>query len=247
MVNQEYAIGLVLSYLLVYYLFKGCFSTKKLSGWLWLLKPALVFVGSLLLYGGFRFDLVGLLFYISWITFDGLALYVWPKKGSPLFRFGLAQVVRFGSIILFSRLAILTASPFQTVAGVSYFEILAVIAGWLLVGFMTGDLVGILIKPYSPQEKSGLASGGHIIGVLERSILYLLLLLNSPGGVGFLLTAKTIFRFGEISSAGSSRSQVEYFLIGSLLSFFVGGALSVMWMFLIQSIFPGMPFKLLGG
>jgi hypothetical protein len=99
---------------------------------------------------------------------------------------------------------------------------------------------------YSPNEQSGLASGGLVIGILERSILYLLLLLNSPGGIGFLITTKTLFRFGEISAGGKNRLQVEYILIGSLMSFFVGGAISVMWMFLIQSLFPGMPFKLLG-
>jgi hypothetical protein len=76
-------------------------------------------------------------------------------------------------------------------------------------------------------------------------MVYLLMLLNAPTGIGFLMTAKTIFRFGEINQQGENRMQVEYILIGTLLSFFIGALVSVLVMYFSMQFFPGKVFKLL--
>lgn len=55
---------------------------------------------------------------------------------------------------------------------------------------------------------------GRWIGILERSIVISLILNNSLGSVAFILTAKSIARFRELSD----RDFAEYYLIGTLAS-----------------------------
>jgi len=46
----------------------------------------------------------------------------------------------------------------------------------------------------------------------------LLLLMDQPNGIGFLIAAKSILRFGEIKDA-SQRKVAEYIIIGTFVSF----------------------------
>jgi len=69
----------------------------------------------------------------------------------------------------------------------------------------------------SPKE-DGLKKAGAYIGVLERLFIFLFVVLGQWSGIGFLITAKSVFRFGDLSRA-KDRKLTEYILIGSLLSF----------------------------
>lgn len=64
----------------------------------------------------------------------------------------------------------------------------------------------------------GLTDGGKIIGYLERALVLLFLLVGHPGGIGFLVAAKSILRFGDIKDPGQ-RKVTEYIIIGTFLSF----------------------------
>jgi len=63
-----------------------------------------------------------------------------------------------------------------------------------------------------------LKDAGHLIGILERLFVFLFIILGKWEGVGFLLTAKSVFRFGDLSSA-KDKKLTEYVLIGTFLSF----------------------------
>lgn len=69
----------------------------------------------------------------------------------------------------------------------------------------------------SPKE-DGLKKAGAYIGVLERLFIFLFVVLGQWAGIGFLITAKSVFRFGDLSRA-KNRRLTEYILIGSLFSF----------------------------
>lgn len=71
------------------------------------------------------------------------------------------------------------------------------------------------------DDGEGLPGAGFHIGMLERLLVVGFVLLDLPSGVGFLLAAKSIFRFGDLQRA-ESRQLTEYVLIGTLLS--IGGA-----------------------
>jgi hypothetical protein len=46
----------------------------------------------------------------------------------------------------------------------------------------------------------------------------LLILIGQPAGVGFLITAKSILRFGDVRDS-SQRKLTEYIIIGTFMSF----------------------------
>jgi len=58
-------------------------------------------------------------------------------------------------------------------------------------------------------------STGKYIGMLERLLIFILVLTNSLEGVTFLFAAKSITRYKRISE---EQNFAEYYLIGTLLS-----------------------------
>jgi hypothetical protein len=71
------------------------------------------------------------------------------------------------------------------------------------------------LKEEKELKFSGLRNGGKLIGQLERSLIFLLVFINQPMGIGFLVAAKSILRFEE----AKDQKLAEYVLIGTLLSF----------------------------
>lgn len=71
--------------------------------------------------------------------------------------------------------------------------------------------------PVSPNTQS-LPNAGQWIGYIERILILTFVLIGSIEGVGFLLAAKSVFRFGELNKAKEIRT-TEYVLIGTLASF----------------------------
>jgi hypothetical protein len=110
-------------------------------------------------------------------------------------------------------------------------KILIVLSGAILAANVGNILIAILVEPFlsalkkSPNqslpEKRGLDGGGKTIGKLERMLIYLFVLSGIPQGIGFLVAAKSIFRFGELKEA-KNRMEAEYIIIGTLYSFIWG-------------------------
>ena len=48
------------------------------------------------------------------------------------------------------------------------------------------------------NNEGSIPAAGHFIGLLERVLMLSFILLGEYGGVGFLLAAKSIFRFGDL-------------------------------------------------
>ncbi|MFN4153200.1 MAG: DUF3307 domain-containing protein [Paracoccaceae bacterium] len=91
-----------------------------------------------------------------------------------------------------------------------------VIAGAVLATRAGGFALGLLMRPWGEVGLDGLPGGGRIIGMLERGIIFLLILAGEPGGIGFLIAAKSVLRFGAVKE--ESRLS-EYVIIGTLASF----------------------------
>ena len=72
------------------------------------------------------------------------------------------------------------------------------------------------LKEYT--EEASLKDAGAYIGILERLFVFIFIITNHWEGVGFLIAAKSVFRFGDLSKA-KDRKLTEYILIGTLLSF----------------------------
>lgn len=93
----------------------------------------------------------------------------------------------------------------------------------LAIVFLTTPVsvvIQVLLSNFSPErsKNTSLANAGKYIGMLERLLILLFILVGQWSGVGFLLAAKSIFRFGDLKEA-QDRKLTEYIMIGTLLSF----------------------------
>lgn len=84
----------------------------------------------------------------------------------------------------------------------------------------------VLIRYFVKYEKwlpadaslAGLPNAGKWIGYLERILILTFVLTGNIDGVGFLLAAKSVFRFGELNRSKDVKT-TEYVLIGTFTSF----------------------------
>jgi hypothetical protein len=106
----------------------------------------------------------------------------------------------------------------------------AVVIAYLLLLKPTSVLLSLFINRWMPKgsednslqeaKEQSLPKAGQWIGYLERILILTFMLIGCLEGIGFLLAAKSIFRFGELNKAGEVRI-TEYVLIGTLASFTV--------------------------
>lgn len=85
--------------------------------------------------------------------------------------------------------------------------------------------IKILLSSWTPVSEElnklqteSLTSAGKYIGILERLLVFTFILVNHWEGVGFMVAAKSVFRFSDLAQA-KQRKLTEYVLIGTLLSF----------------------------
>jgi Protein of unknown function (DUF3307) len=79
------------------------------------------------------------------------------------------------------------------------------------------------------ETDSSLKNAGKYIGMLERLLVFAFIVLNHWEAIGFLLAAKSVFRFGDLTNS-NDRKLTEYILIGTLLSFGIAIFVGVFYM-----------------
>jgi predicted permease len=92
------------------------------------------------------------------------------------------------------------------------------VSGFIVAVWVVGYLLSFLLQRFAMQEERGLPEGGLHIGFFERAIIFIFVLAGQPAGIGFLVAAKSVFRFGELKDR-EDRAMAEYILIGTLMSF----------------------------
>lgn len=100
-------------------------------------------------------------------------------------------------------------------------QFLLFIIAILLVTVVSSIVMRILISKWDldgNSNKKSLNDAGKYIGILERLFIFVFVITYNWQGIGFLLAAKSIFRFGDLSKS-EDRKLTEYILIGTLLSF----------------------------
>lgn len=137
-----------------------------------------------------------------------------PGHAGP---FLLDQAAHLATLVLCA-----AAAPDLMAAGLwhafPYLPALMILLSGAIVATRTGQFaVELLMKRYRARVRTqGLPDGGRLIGVLERGLIFALILLGQPVGVGFLVAAKSILRFG---TASRDQRTAEYVIIGTLASF----------------------------
>ena len=85
------------------------------------------------------------------------------------------------------------------------------------------------------NKESTLEDAGAYIGILERLFVFMFIITNHWEGIGFLITAKSVFRFSDLSKA-KDRKLTEYILIGTLLSFGLAIAFGISYEYVLSLI-----------
>ena len=97
----------------------------------------------------------------------------------------------------------------------------AVFIGYMLIFKPASLLTGMFIRNWTPVNNAqlqGMPNAGKWIGYIERVLVLTFVITGHIEGVGFLLAAKSIFRFGDLNKAREIKV-TEYVLLGTLASF----------------------------
>jgi hypothetical protein len=109
------------------------------------------------------------------------------------------------------------------------------ITGLLFITQPTSIFIKTIISIWSPEndnkQDNSLANAGNYIGILERLFVFCFIITGHFEAIGFLLAAKSIFRFGDLKEA-KDRKLTEYVLIGTLLSF----GMAILTGFVVQAL-----------
>jgi hypothetical protein len=96
------------------------------------------------------------------------------------------------------------------------------ILSYSIIYWPAGIWIGKFTAPWrehiGDRNRQGLEKAGLWIGRLERILILTFVLLDHYEAIGFLIAAKSVFRFGEIRDP-AHRKEAEYILIGTLTSF----------------------------
>lgn len=110
----------------------------------------------------------------------------------------------------------------------------AIIIGYMLVLKPSSILIGMFIRGWTPSNSmqlQGMPNAGKWIGYIERVLVLTFVITGNIAAVGFLLAAKSIFRFGDLNKAKEIKI-TEYVLLGTLASFsialLVGFAINIL-------------------
>lgn len=95
-----------------------------------------------------------------------------------------------------------------------------ILIGYLIILKPASIFLGLFTNRWRTHDTASdsLQKAGQWIGYLERILILSFILIGKIEAVGFLLAAKSIFRFGELSKSKEIKT-TEYVLIGTLASF----------------------------
>jgi hypothetical protein len=111
----------------------------------------------------------------------------------------------------------------------------SVLLAYVLIIWPTAIFIGKVTRSWNigeNDEGDKSLSVSAWIGIIERVLILSFILMGQIQAIGFLIAAKSIFRFGELKKDGENK-KTEFILVGSLLSF----AMASITGFIIITIF----------
>lgn len=165
----------------------------------------------------FKYWLGILIIAVSHYIIDIIKLHLKPKVNNRLL-FGLDQLAHL-IVIAF---VVNMYKPFIFSINMLFEpQILLFITSLICITKVSSIIMKTIISKWDLKEyteEASLENAGAYIGMLERLFVFAFIITNHWEGVGFLIAAKSVFRFGDLSKA-KDRKLTEYILIGTLLSF----------------------------
>lgn len=148
--------------------------------------------------------------------------------------FGFDQAAHLLVILL----VIYAYHPFKITLGDAIFgpAFLFLTIAILSVTFVSAILMKLLMSRWRLVEdrvEDSLPNAGRYIGMLERLFVFGFIILQQWQAIGWLIAAKSILRFSDLSRA-KDRKLTEYVLIGTLLSFGLAIAIGLLYLFILK-------------
>lgn len=109
----------------------------------------------------------------------------------------------------------LLKEAWTSLQGNSHFWI--ILTAFVLLTTPSGILIGLLTKKWRNRipDAESLASAGKWIGIIERTLILIMVIQGKYEAIGLLIAAKSLLRFNENNR---TETKTEYLLIGSLIS-----------------------------
>jgi hypothetical protein len=144
-----------------------------------------------------------------------------------------STTLAFAIVILWALLTAQIEPLFKQILLINH-QHLAILLAYLIILKPTSIFIKQLLSPWSKELdehakpktastlvqlpiQNTLAMAGQRIGYLERLLILTFVLLNQFAAIGFLLAAKSIFRFGDLTKS-EDKKLTEYVLLGTLTS-----------------------------
>lgn len=248
--DLKLALALITAHLLADFVFQSDRDVENKRKLAVLGKHALIVTGlSYLLAGDWRAWPVPALIGLTHFLIDRMKAGLKQNSLGVFFLDQAAHLLVIAVVAWLSPTVFPVDSEWANLWGAAFTRALVFVTGLVLTIHVGGVVVGIAVQPYlgdltkpQGQEKRsiitagneaqrGLVKGGRVIGQLERGLIFFLTMIGKPEAVAFLIAAKSIFRFGELTDR-EHRAEAEYITIGTLMSFTWGlvAAWATRWM-----------------
>ena len=167
------------------------------------------------------------------LIIDALKAMFQTRKNTRILFF-IDQILHFSSIVMVWHVFY---KGYLDISYLSDVKTWFLIVGVLFLTMPTSIIMKVIIAKWLPESDDespkSLQNAGKYIGILERVLIFVFILTNHFEAVGFLLAAKSIFRFGDLKEAHDLKL-TEYVLIGTLLSFGIAIVVSLMILGLVK-------------
>lgn len=165
---------------------------------------------------GWQYWIIALIILVSHILIDGWKSYQEQNLSYFLFDQFLHLLV-IGTCFYFTFLPkIDIVASWNKISADIHFLKLSL--AFVFLTMPAGILIGLLTKKWRdkiPENKENLENAGKWIGIIERIIVFILVLHDQYEAIGLLVAAKSILRFNE---KDRPEIKTEYLVIGTLLS-----------------------------
>lgn len=203
--------------------------TKKLkSVWLYV-HVAIHFVTMLILVWDIEYLSLIISITAIHLIIDALKILLQTKKNKR-FLFFTDQLLHFATLFILTPLFYTGGYEFLISVGTT--ELLLLICAVFLT-VPTSIIMKTIFSKWNISKitkgNESLKDAGKYIGVLERLLVFTFIIVGQWSAVGFLITAKSVFRFGDLT-ASKERKLTEYILIGTLISFGIAVLVSLLYL-----------------
>ncbi|MBL6445646.1 DUF3307 domain-containing protein [Fulvivirga sp. 29W222] len=162
---------------------------------------------------------VAIIIFASHLLIDLFKSY---QRGRNTLWFIVDQALHVVIILCVWRWLLVEDFKLDIIAMISDTKRLYVIAAFVILSRPASIFIGIATQKWRQEveddKKKTLKDAGLWIGVIERFLILIFILAKQDAAIGFLLAAKSIFRFGDLRKT-EEKNQTEYLVIGTFLSF----------------------------